>query len=126
TELLRASSEPRPIISLQDLHQPFDPLVGIRIAGLERLYLTLQRIRARHLRSHGADHGLQLVHVIREGKIVGAHGIGYSTSWPAMPQDIHAQRAVDSLCRSRIIQQIQVFLPPWDAPASSPDHPQAP
>ena len=116
-KLLGAPPEPGPVIGLQDLHQPLDPRVGIEAAGLQGRILVLQHGR---LLRHGADHGLEQVHVIGQGKIVGAHAAEDSTSRLAMPRMIHVRSRGDSLCRSLVIQQIQALLPLRDEPVSNP------
>ena len=103
-KLFRSAAKPGTIIGLQYLHQPLDPLVGIRAARLQGRVLVLQNSR---LLRHRADHGLQQVQVIRKGVILSNHGIKDSISRSAMPQAICAPSAGDSLCRGYFIQQIQ-------------------
>lgn len=122
-QLLGAPPEPGAVIGFQDLHQPLDPRVGIEAAGLQGRILFLQHGR---LVRHGADHGLEQVHVIGQGKIIGAHAAQDSTSRLAAPRVIHVRSGGDLLCRSLVIQQIQALSPPLDAPASSPGPPAAP
>lgn len=116
-QLLGATPKPGAIIGLQDLHQPLDPRIGIKAARLQRRILFLQH---GCLLRHGADHGLEQVHVIGQGKIIGAHAIKDSTSRWGMPRLIDLPGRGDSLCRCLISQQIQGLSPPRAAPVSSP------
>lgn len=122
-EPLGATPEPGAIIGLQDLHQPLDPRVGIEAARLQRRILILQH---RRLLCHGANHGLEQVHVIGQGKIIGAHAVKDSTSRWGMPRLIDLPGRGDSLCRGPISQQIQAPSPLRDAPVSSPDRREVP
>ena len=120
---LGATPEPGPITGLQDLHQPRDPRVGIEAARLQRRILFHQHGR---LLRHGADHGLEKVHVIGQGKIIGAHAAQRSTSRLGMPRLIDLPGRGDSLCRWLISLQIQALSPPQAAPVSSPARRAAP
>jgi len=122
-QLLGTAAEPGAIIGLQDLHQPLDPRVSIEAACLQHRILFLQH---RRLLRHGADYGLEKVHVIGQGKIIGAHAVKDSTSRWGMPRLIDLPGRGDSLCRWPISQQIQGLSPPPAAPSSSPARRAAP
>lgn len=74
SKFFRASTEAGPIEGLEDLRQPLDALVGVRVPGLQIVDLLFQSFDAGCLCGHGQNHRLQGLNIIGKLDLGSRHG----------------------------------------------------